>query len=270
MQAMPEDLEMVLQFHATRDPALRSKLILRYVPLVHYVLGRLGIFSSTTPDYEDAVSQGLLGLIDAVDRFEPTHGAQFSTYATLRIRGSVLDHLRSMDWLSRTARRKTRAVQDAANQLWQQLGREPSEDELAASVGIDAAALQQALTDASLTFVSLDQDSDTGDGEEASLHETLNDENQPDPASLFDNREMEERLVQAIKSLSEREQLVLSLYYYDELTLREIGEVLQVSESRACQLHARAMMNLRAQLVQPEPDEEPLPVNLASKVTIYE
>ena len=251
-----DDQELIQQFFATRDPELREKIVIRFVPLVHFVLGRLGMSAASIPDYDDAVSQGLLGLIDAVDRYNPSHGAQFSTYAILRVRGGILDYLRSQDWLSRSARRRTRDIQKATNELWQQFGRMPTDDELGARLGLDLPQLQQALADASTVMVSLDYLGEGGvDDEDVSLHEVLADDSQPNPASAFDEQELEVNLLSAIKGLPEREQLVMSLYYYDELTLKEIGEVLHVSEfacmpaARSCDLEfaGRAGGSARAQ-----------------------
>jgi RNA polymerase sigma factor for flagellar operon FliA len=246
MPASPEDLDLIQRFLASREPALREEIILRYVSLVHYVLARLGMNRSLGQDYEDAVSQGLLGLIEAVDRYEADHGAQFSTYATLRIRGRVLDHLRSMDWLSRSARRRARLIQEATNRLWHEFGRAPSEDELAAHLELSPDELQKALVEASRVIVSLDTVIDPSSEDGASLHEMLADERQLDPADAAEEQDVHTRLLQALTSLSEREQMVLSMYYYEELTLKEVGAVLEVSESRVCQIHARAIINLRA------------------------
>ena len=245
-----DDAELINRYIATQDPAFREEIILRYVPLVHFVVGRLGLSRSMGPDYEDAVSHGLVGLIEAVDRYDPVYGTQFSTYATLRIRGRVLDHLRALDWLSRSARHRARSVQNATNALWSNLGRAPSDNELARHLELDLSSLQQALVDSARVIISLDTVSDIeGDGEN-SLHEMLADERQADPSEVFDEQDLKVRLLTALKSMSEREQLVLALYYYEELTLKEIGAVLDVSESRVCQLHARSIMNLRASLSQ--------------------
>ena len=250
MATVVEDVDLIKRFAATHDQSLREEIILRYVPLVYFVLGRLGISRSLGQDYEDAVSYGLMGLIEAVDHYDPSFGAQFSTYATLRVRGRVLDHLRSMDWLSRSARRRARSIQEAVNTLWSRLGRSPSEDEMAEYMNISTAELQQSLSDASRVIFSLDTMVETdGDGE-ASLHELLADHSQLDPAEAYAEEDLKSRMLSAVKSLPEREQLVLALYYYEELTLKEIGAVLNVSESRVCQLHARAIMNLRAILNQ--------------------
>lgn len=246
------DAEQLARFADTRDPALREALILRYVRLVHFVLNRLGLTQALGPDYEDLASHGLLGLIDAVDRYDPQFGTQFSTYATLRIRGQVLDQLRARDWLSRAARRRARAVQAAMTELWLTLGRAPSDEELAAHLGLELAQLRQSLVDAGRILLSLDTIREDGD-EGASLHEMLADPDQADPGDLSLERDLHARLVQALQSLPEREQLVLSLYYYEELTLKEIGAVLKLSESRVCQLHARAVMSLRAILSDDDP-----------------
>jgi RNA polymerase sigma factor FliA len=245
-----DDAELWTKFLATRDPALRESLILRYVPLVHFVLHRLGMSPSIGPDYEDLASQGLLGLIDAVDRYDPGHGTQFSTYATLRVRGHVLDQLRASDWLSRSARRRTREVQNAITTLWGQFQRAPTDEELATHLNLELGKLRQALVEADHVILSLDSDSDA-DSEEVSLHELLADDEHPenaDPSEAWSKRDRRAMLAEMIKSLPEREQLILSLYYYEELTLKEIGKVLDLSESRVCQLHARAMLSLRAQL----------------------
>lgn len=243
-----DDTDLINRFLTSRDPALREEIILRYVPLVHFVLGRLGLSRSMGADYEDAASQGLLGLIEAVDRFDPSFGAQFSTYATVRVRGRVLDHLRSMDWLSRSARRRARKVQEATNQLWNTLGRAPSDEELSEHLDLNLAALQQSLIDSARVIVSLDTLAEYDGDQDTTLHEMLPDERQVDPSDIFDEEDLKSQLMTALKSLTEREQLVLALYYYEELTLKEVGMVLNVSESRVCQLHARAIMNIKAAL----------------------
>lgn len=238
--------DLLGRFLATRSPELREELVLRYISLVHYVLGRLGISQSFGGDYEDLVNQGLLGLIEAVDRYDPSFNTQFSTYATFRIRGKVLDYLRSLDWLSRTARHRTRDLRHAISTLSDRYQRPPTDAELAEYLGMDLPKVQQALVDSSRVLISLDSVLDLDDESENSLYETLADEAQNDPSDLVDQLDMKERLIEAIKKLPEREQTVLALYYYEELTLNEIGEVLGVSESRACQLHARAVLNLQA------------------------
>ncbi len=242
------EVDLLNQYAVTKEPSLREDMVLRYVSLVHFVLGRLGINQGNGNDYEDLVNQGLIGLIEAVDRYDSSFNTQFSTYATFRIRGKILDYLRSLDWLSRTARHRARDVREAVNTLTDQHQRTPSDSELAVYMNLDISKVQQALLDSSRVIVSLDAVVDYDEENDASLYETIADENQTDPSDLIGEKDMISKLVEVIKELPEREQTVLSLYYYEELTLREIGEVLGVSESRACQLHARAVLTLQSLL----------------------
>jgi RNA polymerase sigma factor for flagellar operon FliA len=256
MQLKHDDAELIAQYLSTHDPQLREEIILRYVPLVHFVLGRLGISQSAGADYEDGVSQGLLGLIEAVDRYDPGFGTQFSTYATLRIRGKVIDHLRSLDWLSRGARQRARLVEEGIAYLCEKLHRMPSDDEIANHLNIDLSKVHQALVDGSRMIVSLDAVVITEGDEDASLHELLSDEDQPDPSEVIEEDELKLHLERALRSLPERERIILSLYYYEELTFKEIGAILDISESRVCQLHGRTMMTLRAMLSKNEQSVE--------------
>jgi RNA polymerase sigma factor FliA len=225
---------------------LREAVILHFTPLVHFVLGRLGLSRSTTDDYDDLQSQGVMGLIEAVDHFKPEFGTKLSTYATFKIRGKVLDYLRGMDWLSRSARQKVRSVQQATRDLEHTLNRLPNDEELAQHMQIDMDTLQQIQQDSSHSVVSLDVE-DAEDTEEGSapLHEKLTDERQINPSQSSEQKEMQRLLAGALKLLPDREQLVLSLYYYEELTFKEIGRTLDISESRVCQIHGRAMTNLK-------------------------
>ena len=250
MIAQINEAELLSQYTVTKAPALREEMVMRYVSLVHFVLGRLGISQSVGNDYEDLVNQGLIGLIEAVDRYDPNFKTQFSTYATFRIRGKILDYLRSLDWLSRTARHRARDVREAVNTLTDQNRRVPTDDELASYMNLNVSKVQQALQDSSRVIVSLDAVVDYDEENDASLYETIADDNQTDPSEAIGEKDLISRLTVVIKLLPEREQTVLSLYYYEELTLKEIGTVLGVSESRACQLHARAVMALQALLTQ--------------------
>mgnify|MGYP000530729939 CR=1 FL=1 len=259
------DREIITQYHQTRDAELREKLITQFLPLVHYTLGKLGISKEYVYEYDDLASQGILGLIDAFDRFDPKLNTQFSTYAIIKIRGKILDYLRSLDWLTRTARRRAKTINDAMNCFWEENQRMPSDSELAEALQMNLDEIQQGLMDSNRVIVSLDTYYSSDSEEENSLYETLADSHQADPLEIYDENETKERLVKAIKSLPEREQLILSLYYYDNLTFKEIGHVLKISESRVCQLHARATMSLKIWMSK-EPDEEAKPTSPSNVV----
>lgn len=234
------------RYAATRDPALRSHLILQNVHLVRYVVERMG-FGVSPMDREDLVSEGIVGLIDAVDRFDPGRGIQFVTYATIRIRGQILDALRTRDMLPRSARRRVKGLQDAVRSLVATLGEPPSEEQLAEYMSLSPEQLQQTMRDASLEICSLDAPL-AENGETFSLQSLIEAPDDGEPAEQHDRAELREEMRQALKKLPERQQLLLSLYYVEELTMREIGEVLSISESRVSQLHAQAILNLRALL----------------------
>lgn len=243
-----EAADVLNQYVANRSPELREKLVLHSVPLVHYLLARMGISQGSGSDYEDLAHQGLMGLIEAVDHFNPDFSAQFSTYASLRIRGKILDYLRNSDWMPRAARKRSRMIQKSINTLWSEKMREPTDEELAAHLGTSVEEVQQGLADSNRVLVSLDTMMDADKGEDGSLHEVLRDENQDDPSDVIEKESLIMQMADAIQHLSEREKLILSLYYNDELTFREIGKVLDITESRVCQLHARAILNLKAMM----------------------
>jgi RNA polymerase sigma factor FliA len=249
MEQKRSDSELIEEFVISRSQTLREEIILRYVSLVHYVVGRLGISQLGGIEYEDLASQGMLGLIDAVDHYDPAFGTRLSTYATLKIRSRLLDYLRELDWLPRTARQKVRLLQGAMTTLESQLLRLPTDEEVATYLSIDSSSLQQIQMDSSRVVISLDEENDNGseDGS-GSMHEWLTDEKQENPLNLFEEKDLRQKLVEAIKDLSEREQLVLSLYYFDELTFKEIGKTLEISESRVCQIHGRAVIGLKSLL----------------------
>ena len=242
-----EAAEVLGEFIITRSPELREKVVLQSVPLVHYLLGRMGMGQEMGKDYEDLAHQGLIGLIEAVDHFDPDISARFSTYASLRIRGKILDYLRTSDWMPRTARKRTHLIQKTITTLWAENLREPTEEELATRIGTTVEDVQQGLADSNRVLISLDTMMDDRKAED-SLHDYLRDEDQADPAEVLEKESLIQEMADALQNLSEREKLILSLYYNDELTFKEIGNVLDVTESRVCQLHARAILNLKAMM----------------------
>jgi RNA polymerase sigma factor for flagellar operon FliA len=248
METSIESVDILDEFLVTRSPELREKLVLRSVPLVHYLLGRMGISQDMGNDYEDMAHQGLLGLIEAVDRYDPKFGTRFSTYASLRIRGKVLDYLRTVDWMPRAARKRTRVIQKTVSTLWSENMREPTESEIAERMGTGIEEVQEGLADSNRIIVSLDVMMDADQDGERTMHEYLRDDTQVNPSDAMEESSMISEMSRAIQGLSEREQLILSLYYNEQLTFKEIGKVLEITESRVCQLHARAILNLKANI----------------------
>ena len=235
---------------ATRDPALREKMIVQYAPLVKYVVGRMSVSMPGVLSSEDIISYGTVGLIQAVDRYDPSVGVKFETYAIRRIKGAIIDAIRSLQQLSRDASRRARDLDHAYDDLTQSLGRLPTNREVANHLGMNAEEFGQALLDSSMSVVSLNNPvgDASGDGDRPSLLEQIADEDTPGVDAQVERQHLYKALVQAIQNLSERDRLVVNLYYYEELTLKEISEVLGVSTSRVSQLHAAAVFKLRAAL----------------------
>jgi RNA polymerase sigma factor FliA len=234
------------------DKALRDRLILTYAPLVKYVAGRLGSGLPAHVDDDDLISYGLLGLIGAIERYDPDRDVKFETYAIARIKGSIIDELRAMDWVPRSVRARARDIERAIAELERKLHRAPTDEEIAEKVGITTEDLENSLTDISRSSIAaLDElwTVNTGGGGDAiALIDTIEDTEAPDPQGSLSETEMKEAIGEAIARLPEREKLVVTLYYYEELTLREIGEVLGVTESRVSQLHTKAVLRLKARL----------------------
>ena len=243
--------ELWQEYREKRDKAVRDRLILTYAPLVKYVAGRLGSSLPAHVDEGDLVSYGLLGLIGAIERYDPDRDIKFETYAIARIRGAIIDELRALDWVPRSVRSRARQIERAIGELEAKLGRAPTDEEIAAKVGVTVDELDNSLTDISRSSIAaLDElwtISSTG-GDTVSLIDTIEDPNADDPSKALDRIQVKAALGEAIQRLPERERLVVSLYYYEELTLREIGEVLGVTESRVSQLHTKAILRLKSRL----------------------
>ncbi len=222
-----------------------------YSPLVKYVAGRMGSGLPAHIEESDLISYGLGGLISAIERFDLSREIKFETYAITRIRGAIIDELRTLDWVPRSVRARAREFERVNMRLEAKLHRAPSDEELAAELEITVDEFQDALLQISnSTIVALDELWSVSDssGDAVSLLDTLPDRGAPDPQVLVDESELRDRIADAIAALPEREKLVVALYYYENLTLREIGEVLGVTESRVSQLHTKAVLRLRSKL----------------------
>lgn len=237
-------------FGSNPSTANRDRLVLHYAPLVKYVAGRIGTGLPAHVDTGDLVQSGIFGLVDAIDRFEPDRGLKFETYAIQRIRGAILDDLRAQDWVPRSVRSRAREVERAMEKLEAKLHRSASDLEVAEELDIPVSELRDLFAQLQLTsVVALDELVSVGRGA-GSLAETLPDYHAEDPVAAMEDRENRRQLAEAIAQLGERDRTVVTLYYFESLTLAEIGRVLGVTESRVCQLHTRAVLRLRTKLTE--------------------
>ena len=233
------------------DPRARERLVLAYAPLVKYVAGRMSSGLPAHVEEADLISYGLVGLISAIERFDLDREIKFETYAITRIKGAIIDELRSLDWVPRSVRSRAREIEKANSKLEHQFQRAPTDDEMALELEITVEEFQEALLQISnSTVAALDELWTVSDasGDQVSLLDTIQDPDAPDPAQVMDQTDLKDRVADAIARLPEREKLVVALYYYENLTLREIGEVLGVTESRVSQLHTKAVLRLRSRL----------------------
>lgn len=233
------------------DSSARDALILNYSPLVKYVAGRLASSLPQTVDTGDLISYGVFGLIDAIEKFDPGRAIKFETYAIARIKGAIIDELRAMDWVPRSVRSRAREIEAAYISLENELRRVPSDEEVSARMGITLKEFHDILSKLSYTsVVSFEElwvggnDKEDGPGAIAAIR----DDTAEDPVAIFESAELKDILAGAIERLPEREKTVIALYYYEGLTLKEIGQVLGVTESRVSQLHTKAVLRLRARL----------------------
>ncbi len=225
----------------------RDRLILHYSPLVKYVAGRVAVGLPQNVEQADLVSYGIFGLIDAIEKFDQGRGFKFETYAISRIKGAILDELRSIDWVPRSVRAKGRAVERAFSKLEARLKRSPTEAELAEELDMTDTQLQAVLGQLSLTGVAA-LDEMLGDrGDATTLGDTIPDSGDS-PGALLERSELRGQLAEAIERMPEREKMVLTLYYFENLTLSQIGEVLGVTESRVSQIHTKSVLQLRSRL----------------------
>jgi len=248
----PEAAELWSEYKRTGERRLRDQLIIRYSPLVKFVAGRVSAGLPHSIEQADLVSYGMFGLIDAIEKFDTTRAIKFETYAITRIKGAIIDELRSIDWVPRSVRAKARSVERAYAELEASLGRAPSDADVAAELQISESELLQIFGQISYVgIVALDEvisGSRADRGESSTLGDTLADSSDG-PMAAFEVEEMKQVLAGAIDRLGEREKVVLTLYYYESLTLAQIGEVLGVTESRVCQIHTKAVMQLRGRLL---------------------
>jgi RNA polymerase sigma factor for flagellar operon FliA len=228
----------------------RDSLILEYSPMIKYIAQRIADRLPSNVELDDLISTGVLGLIDAIEKYDPTKGAKFKTYAEFRVRGAIMDDLRAMDWVPRSIRQKATLIGGVHKKLTQKLGREATDDEAASEMGVTTEEYLEALVSSqSMPLLSLD-DLGIADkkGDKKSLLDCLAGNKSADPHVSLRLEELKKIIMEAIDSLNEKERLMVSLYYYEELTMKEIGQILEITESRVSQIHSKAVLRLRLKL----------------------
>lgn len=242
--------DLWLAYKSHRDQEVRDQLLVHYSPLVKYVAGRVAVGLPQNVEQADLISYGIFGLIDAVEKFDPARGYKFETYAIARIKGAILDELRSIDWVPRSVRAKARSLERAYAKLEATHSRTPNDDEVAAELGLTDEQFHALLGQLSFVGIfALDELLSVGGerGESMTLGDTIPDSGDG-PVGSYEVEEMRQLLAQSINRMPEREKIVLTLYYYEGLTLAEIGQVLGVTESRVCQIHTKAVLQLRSKI----------------------
>jgi len=242
--------ELWALYKKTKNPEIRDKFVRQYAPLVKYVAGKVAIGMPHNVEFDDLVGFGVFGLFDAIEKFDPEKHVKFKTYAVTRIRGAIFDELRSIDWVPRSVRQKAREVEDAVRRLEASLGRSATDKEIAKEMGMNTSDFQKLMLKISGTSIlSLNDVWYTGeDNDKVSIVESIESPQSLNPDTIVEKDEIKRVIVDAINELPDKEKKVLVLYYYEDLTLKEIGKVLEVTESRISQLHTKAIMRLRAKL----------------------
>jgi RNA polymerase sigma factor for flagellar operon FliA len=242
--------ELWVKYRKTKDPKIREAFIKQYAPLVKYVAGKVAVGMPHNVEFDDLVGFGVFGLLDAIDKFDPNKNVKFKTYAVTRIRGAIFDELRSIDWVPRSVRQKTKEVEDAISSLEAQLGRTATDQEIANSLGMDEDEFTKTIMKISGTSVlSLSDVWFSGDeNDKVSIGESIESPSSYNPDVIVEKEEIRRIIIDSINELPDKEKKILVLYYYEDLTLREIGQVLEVTESRVSQLHTKAILRLRSKL----------------------
>ena len=242
--------ELWRKYIKKKDPVIRDYFVKQYAPLVKYVAGKVAMGMPGSVEFDDLVGFGVFGLFDAIEKYDPSKAVKFKTYAVTRIRGAIFDELRTIDWVPRSVRQKTREVEDTVRDLEANLGRSANEDEIAKAMGMNLPDFQQLLLKISGTSIlSINEVWYSGeDNDRVSIAETIESPSSLNPDTIVEKDEIKRVIVEAINELPEKEKKVLVLYYYEDLTLKEIGQVLEVTESRISQLHTKAITRLRGRL----------------------
>ncbi len=243
--------DLWLEYRKTKNAEIREYFVIKYSPLVKYVAGKVAIGMPQQVEFDDLVSYGSFGLLDAIEKYEPERDIKFKTYAMTRIRGSIFDELRNIDWVPRTLRQKAKQLEEAIITLENRLGHSVDDEEIAKEMGLSNQELQELFSKISgASVISLNDVWYNGDdNDQISFIDTIESPESLNPENIIEKEEIRSVIVEAIKQLPEKEKKVIVLYYYEDLTLKEIGEVLEVTESRVSQLHTKAILRLRGKLI---------------------
>jgi RNA polymerase sigma factor for flagellar operon FliA len=235
--------------HGKIPPPLKERIVLEHAPLIRYIVNRIAVRLPSHIDLDDLHNTGVIGLMDAIDKYNPDKNCKFKTYAEFRIRGAILDQLRSLDWVPRSIRQKSRRLEQAYSEVEQRQGRAATEGEIAESLGIDMEELHFLINQVrGISMVNLDELRYNGDSDQPAYGDIFEDVKSENPFASLKSRELRQAVAECISNLPEKERLVISLYYYEDLNMKEIGNVLGITESRVCQIHTKAVQRLRSKL----------------------
>lgn len=245
-----DDRELWIDYKRTGSLKTREKIILKYIPLVKYVVSKMIGGLPTNVEYDDLTEYGIIGLLDAIDKYDVTKNINFKTYAITRIRGAIYDELRCQDWVPRSVRKMAKDIEKAYIEIEKRSGRAATDQEVAEFLNITVEEVNEVFSKVNAGNISsLDDVVYEGDDSSTSLSETIEDRNQESPHTSLEKDEIKKVLMERLKELSDKEKMVITLYYYEDLTLKEIGEIMEISESRVSQIHSKAILKLRSKLV---------------------
>jgi RNA polymerase sigma factor for flagellar operon FliA len=246
---MEAELREAREIHGEIPAELKEQIVLEHAPLIRYIVNRIAVRLPSHIDLDDLHNTGVIGLMDAIDKYDPEKNCKFKTYAEFRIKGAILDQLRSLDWVPRSIRQKSRRLEQAYAEVEQRLGRAASESEVAESLGLSLAQFHFLLSQVrGISMVNLDELRAGGESDQPLQGDLFEDVKAENPFLLLKSREMRQAIAECIGALPEKERLVISLYYYEDLNMKEIGNVLSITESRVCQIHTKAVARLRSKL----------------------
>lgn len=249
MSSISKKLKSLKDYRCAIDPVLKDEIIIEYAPLIKYIAQKIASRLPSNIELDDLISCGVIGLMDAIDKYDPTRDNKFKTYAEFRIRGAILDELRAQDWIPRSVREKAKLIEKTFLRLEGELGRPATDEEMCSALGMSQDEFYDLLDQAkAVSILNIDDSTSFSKGDKKLMAGLLENKKASNPFAAVNYKRAQERIKEGIKSLPEKQRLVLSLYYYEDLNLKEIGQVLNVTESRVSQLHTQAVLKLRARL----------------------